>query len=560
MAFNEELQPISTLGQPLVTEPKNYGITPESVTMLLDAFKKGYINTNDIMEHTGAEAVAKNKSSMELLNISPDIVEAQKAQANLNTARAKADINLLPAEAAEKKRKLTEPDSDLWVKKHMEYGNPLTYTKDAEGKAVWNRKADEASGAKLLQWENQLKMAQIGLTPVRVAKVYDKKLERFVEVPLNAFGEPTNPGTPGNPNKYYDQHLDKANSARANLVTGDNTSWHPDNLVVPKSVQDAAESVFSKPTVSAEPPAPVTASFVEPLPAGPIEHGAAQAWLANAGAMPITTAATLQDKDAVEIYQDYVRHRNAPVDAPAAGPIITVEQKPDGTTSTSVAPQPVVQPRGLQPSATVPGGMVEPRRSQESSVTGGIANRVDTSKITSAMRSSGLYKNWEDKDTTIRWGRSTIAKYDAPRDDKVTNQLDLDLARAATLLGTPGGGSGGRGPIEERVPNIEAATPVLEALTGLPGHVFKTHRFDDKVRKRVIESFERKAQAAEEVGRGVVSSVRDQIIAEGGDPELDLFGPEKELLGTSSAAATGTSRGSVRLDNGRNLNIWVPGQ
>jgi hypothetical protein len=546
MALNEEEQGLSTLGQPMVS-PLAPVVTQDAVQKLVDAYHQGFVTTNDILEHTGALAQAKGQSALDLLKITPDIVEAQKAQANLNTAKARAEIGLipgttdltraktaaelglLPEDVALKSKKTATESATLdygpLLAKAAEYGNPRTYTADADGKPVWNVQADAALGAKYLQYENVAKWATTGLTPRKPEgeTVYDPVLGRNVIVHKNAFGEIIDAGTPGNPNKIYDEYQNHLRDARKFLLSGDNTGWHSDKLVVPASHEgSAAAAIEGKPTVT---PAPATPS--------PVADFVAASGLPAASAEALIRA-------------------HMPVVTPAPAAQTTVTQHPDGAVSTTVTPgaQPVINPGipGEQP-------VVGPRQSLQSSIPGAVVPPLPDAilAIPEKTRTMELYKNWAEKAPTIARFRATQAAYTG-KPDQVTNQLDLDLAQQALLLASASTSGRGANAKENSIKSLEDAQPFLEQAFGIKAKIMRTRRFEPETRQRIIDAANRSVQALEHNARGAVKTGRDLMSQYGADP-VDYFTPDELALingGASSGAPQGVGQ-TFTLPSGRKV-------
>ena len=192
MALNEELQPLSTLGQPLTGEVQP-AATLSAVEQLVDAYHKGFITSNDILAHSGQLAAAQNKSALDLLKISPDLIEAKKSEANLAAAQSKAQLGLLPqatdlAQAQTVKAKAAINDQSSLDEYHSA-GLPTIYT--ADGAA--DNAAMAREGGLRLQAKQQLMFSTQGLVAARVIPVIDEKTNKPRQVWLNAMGQDVTP-------------------------------------------------------------------------------------------------------------------------------------------------------------------------------------------------------------------------------------------------------------------------------------------------------------------------------------------------------------------------------
>jgi hypothetical protein len=564
MAMNDEEQALSTLGQPLVS-PNAPVVTQDAVQKLTDAFHQGYITINDILEHTGAVAAARGQSALEALKISPDIVQAQKAKANLETAQAQAQIGLTPGTAALAqaqtasalsqipgstelgKTKTAQETATLnygpSLAKYLQYGNVPIYTKDEDGNPVRNYQAEATIGNRYTHYENLAQWAQMGLTPVK-PEGEDIVLQNGQRVKYwkNKFDENITPSTPSNPNPIYDEYQQHRRDALNFLFRNhDDVPNTPANLVVPNAT-NAAEGV--PPTVE-----PTPAALPPPLPSAATDPNAARAWLSDAGTMSGSSAAKLSDPDALAIYASYQQHLAAqPVIQPSAAPV-TVDTPGHTVTVTAKQPLPAVNMPVIAP-AGVP-------VAQSLGFPGVAMGQPDYSPLTKQVRESEPYKNWAEKLPTIKKFQQVAASYtNAP--DEITNQKDLDLARSAVMLATSGSG-GSRGPVEERVPNIEAAQPLLEQLYGLKKTVLKQHRFDTGTRDRLINSVNQTVQSLEDPARNMVKLGVAQAQRTGVNP-AEAFSSDELGLAQGSAAAPAAAAGApipVTV-GGVNYKVWPP--
>ena len=111
-----DVEPISAgvSAQPIVS-PVNPVVTPDAVTALVDAFRKGAIGAADIQDRIGAEAMAQKKAHIQQLSeyVSPEAIngrlaqiQAQQAQAQLTAAQATAQTGLVPAQTQLSARQL----------------------------------------------------------------------------------------------------------------------------------------------------------------------------------------------------------------------------------------------------------------------------------------------------------------------------------------------------------------------------------------------------------------------------------------------------------------------
>jgi hypothetical protein len=133
--------------------------TPSAVAQLADAFRQGFITTNDIMEHTGGTALARG------------LVEKKKMAAEQQLLGEKAK--------GERETALTKD----FVGAYLKYNLPL---KKANGTPDYSGMAEV--GQKYADMERTLAYAKGGMTGTPVKRV-DPKTGQEYAVSINAFGE-----------------------------------------------------------------------------------------------------------------------------------------------------------------------------------------------------------------------------------------------------------------------------------------------------------------------------------------------------------------------------------
>jgi len=108
-----------------------------------------------------------------------------------------------------------------------------------------------------------------------------------------------------------------------------------------------------------------------------------------------------------------------------------------------------------------------------------------------------------------------------------------------------------------RVKSLEESIPILEQFYGIPAHLLKTHKFEEGTRNRIILATERKAAELENLARDTVKSASQRIVSKGYNPELMLFGPEKQLIQQAATSAPAASGRKITLPSGK---VVVVGQ
>ena len=89
-------------------QPINFAVEQNAVAALSDAFRQGVITSEDIIERYGTRAKTREKAEIQGLDefLSPQAIEARKAQAQLMGEKTKSEIALLPIEEQTRRAQL----------------------------------------------------------------------------------------------------------------------------------------------------------------------------------------------------------------------------------------------------------------------------------------------------------------------------------------------------------------------------------------------------------------------------------------------------------------------
>lgn len=498
----EDVQPkqISSLGQPIVPtiEPV---VTQDAMKKLTDAFRQGFITTNDILDR------AREQDKQNLLlqrakeEVSPEAVAARKAANELTTEKA----------LGERETMLSKD----FVAAYLRYNLPL---KKSDGTPDYTGMAEV--GQKYADYERLLKYSEMGVTPAGQPVTWtDEKGIKHVQV-FNAFGEDITQ-VPGKVNKVLEEHQKNLRKARSFILQNDKEPEVPEGEEPPQidvsSKQAAPVAITPAPVVSA--PAPVR----------------------TVGAPPVEIAPKIPS--AVGPLTDWTQQ--VPVIHGGPAPSIIVPQQPTVAVAPTAPPvaaaPPVIQP----PEATL---FYTPGEGRT------MGSEFKPDEYMKDVRSSELYKNWAEKTPAISGFRATARAYQSKPEGSITTQDDIDLANAALQIASPGSTAGGRGMEAYRITRIEDSIPLLERLLDLPDVVLKRNKFPKGTRDRIIAITERKAEEIERLGRDTIQSAQERLKTQGLNPAVFLFEPEKQLV-KGPAGASQAVGGTITLPSGRQL-IW----
>jgi hypothetical protein len=220
--------------QPLVTSAADV-INPSATEQLTDAFRKGFITADDVIQRIGPVGQAQTKANVLALNefASPEQIAARRAQAEaalsgsqLQTAQNQASEPLVSPLAQKAK-------ADIWQKNALDtyqehYGVPL-YVKDNQGNDTDQPdiKTMASKGAEIIQAKQAIGYANSMLQGSwQVRKDKDGTAH---EVLLNKMGQDVTP-VKGNP--WYDHFSDLQMQGeqvvfQPRSVNPNDVNWHP---------------------------------------------------------------------------------------------------------------------------------------------------------------------------------------------------------------------------------------------------------------------------------------------------------------------------------------------
>ena len=214
-----DVEPLSAgvTAQPIVS-PLTPAVTPDAVTALVDAFRKGAIGAADIQDRIGAEAMANKRAHIEQLReyVSPEAIDsrmaqiqAQGAEAQLKTAQAGAGQQLVQPIAQSNLQDIIQKNETRYsapaVQAYTQF-NPPIYKVDADGNPTgeYDVQAMSREGARYVRAQSMLALAADGLksTPV---KMVNPKTGAPIDVWLNARGEDVTPVAGNKAYEFYSQ-------------------------------------------------------------------------------------------------------------------------------------------------------------------------------------------------------------------------------------------------------------------------------------------------------------------------------------------------------------------
>jgi hypothetical protein len=481
--------------------------TPSAVAQLADAFRQGFITTNDIMEHTGGNALArglvekkKMAAEQQLLGeqMDPLAIEARQEATRLSGEKAKG----------ERETALTKD----FVGAYLKYNLPL---KKANGTPDYSGMAEV--GQKYADMERTLAYAKGGMTGTPVKRV-DPKTGQEYAVSINAFGEDVTE-SPGQKNAALDHYRKLFRKASAFLIQNDNEPDIPEGgtapiiSVSPKALQDEAAS-------------------------------------------PMITSLHPEITDGAPTVEEINRAVQSEIDpASRVTPLVGIAQPIPGFTPP--APKVVVEPTATGTAVTVQApqavpvekSVVEiPPYKAGTGVLTGMGDYKPTETVKDA-RSTELYKNWAERSAAIDAFRAVKQVYAANPNDEITGQNDKDLLTTATQIASMSSSGGSGRAMMNELKLVEAKIPTWDRIKDAPDIVLNRNLFPKPVRDRIISMVERHIKGVESLAGGALKTASDELTSRGIDParyfspaERALFG---ETPGAESAAGGGIERTST---------------
>lgn len=507
----EDVQPkqISSLGQAMVPtiEPV---VTQDAMTKLTNAFRQGWITTNDILDR----AREQDKQNLVLQRareeVSPEQVAARKAKAEAETA-----VSL---------QSKAEQNNKFAYERFLKSGRALP--RDEQGNV--DHTAVISQGSDFLQADEEMKTALMGLQSQ--PKIVRDSKGNAVVLDINAAKENVSYGSEAY--KRYQKML----SHSSHILHGT-----PELSGVPAGAHPAVDLSQTPGAPAATTPAAAAPVVVPAAPPGSVAALPVPGRVY--GAPPVEIAPKIPS--AVFPLTDWTQQ--VPVIHGGPAPSIVIPQQA-APVITPVAPPVAAAPPVIQPGVVPAGGM---------DITGAVPYLNPDFKPDEYMkevRSSELYKNWAEKTPAIAGFRATARAYQDKPAGAITVQDDIDLANSALQIASPGTTAGGRGMEAYRINRIEDSIPYLERFLDIKAVTLKEHKFPKETRERIIAATERKAQEIEKLGRDTLHSAQERLTTEYRDPAKYLFEPEKQLI-SGSTRTTSVPGGTITLPSGRQL-IW----
>ena len=512
MALNEELQPLSTLGQPLTGEVQP-AATLSAVEQLVDAYHKGFVTTNDILAHSGQLAAAQNKSALDLLKISPDLIEAKKSEANLAAAQSKAQLGLLPQATELAQAQTARAKADVSGKaSEDEYdsaGLPRIYTADG----TLDHAAMQREGGLRLQAKQQLIFSTQRLVAAKVVPVIDPETKQPRQVWLNAMGQDVTPPYGDYKGGEAYQHFAEMQREAQQVLFGQ-PNLKPSGVATEK--QPAAAPAVVPATTPSVPSAPAVVPLTAPAPA-------------TAFAAPPVTPLVPIAQSIPGLPSAGAEFANMPFVQPKT-PATTTIQHPDGTVVSTTAPTapaaPVIQPKAA--------------------ATGGFPFYGDTEKALTqwqTVQKQEPYSNWSTKVPAI----DTLKYYSGhPRTPGgVSTQDDFNIAKAVLEVVSESPSMRGLGP-EAQLSGIHAGQPLWESVKDLKNVVLKKESFSPGVRERLLRIGLLRAQSLEAGAAGVIKPAANLVYRSTFVPPESFLSPAEKALLTRGSAGAAPATGTIR--------------
>jgi hypothetical protein len=305
--------------QPLVTSPDRSITSQSAVDQMAQAFRDGFITTQDIQRNIGMSGPRKKAELQQISEYTnPDVIQsrlnvagAQGAQANLLRSQALAEMPLVGQSAAMRAKQMEREQANIWdaesLKMYQEMGNPKIYKSDG------SEDAEKMSyrGRFLLLAKNKRDYAQSMLTGKPT-----KQVRNGVEhnIMANILGQDVTRtyDANGKPNNKFVEHYEQmVREAQKDLYE---SHWEPKDQEVGRPLDAEGKPVIN--------PSPVAAPVV--LPTSTNSNPAIDAPLQPG--MPIPIPGFSPDQRAAAAKK--------------------VEISPDGTVTTTTAPTATAAPWG----------------------------------------------------------------------------------------------------------------------------------------------------------------------------------------------------------------------
>lgn len=449
-------------------------VTPDAVSQLVDAFRKGAIGMADIQDRIGAEAMAQKRAHIEQLQeyVSPEAIQSRMgqigaagAQAELQTAQARAGTGLVQPLAESSLADIVQHNamrlSGDAVKAYTSI-NPPIYKIDANGNPTseYDYAAMNREGAEIMRAMGMRDYAQQKLQGTW-SEYYDEQLKQNRKAFINANGENVTPGS--DRWKYYNDLRDQAferlwkrpdTSPHFDPAAGEGDSTPPQDapLSGPMGGQGSLVTPIAPAAVPTAPTVDTSqarAGIIAGMKAAGIDEDQATRFVARATSADVAKLTQQYGTPVPTIAPSDVT--GVPAAVPSTAPTVTPSPVP-GSTSPSFASFPAGPTADFQAKAAAKSALEE---------------LPDVKAFSTAKP---LYIGFAD-------AANATAK--APP-SKVT---DLALAEAYTKLFDPTARI-----TEFKYDELKNAIPWLEKFKDLPAIIAREHTFPKAVRQEIIDS------------------------------------------------------------------------
>lgn len=521
-----ESAPQQNLEIPTLVQPLQPAVNTPAVANLVEAFRNGFVTSQDIMDRIGKVGQAKQKAELTSFNefTSPESTAARKAtvqaagaRANLDTAQASAAGPLVQPQAALQAQEIARKQADMkWgggVAAYQQYapyfGQP-GLIQGADGQPDYDAMGQK--GNDYMRTMAQQNFARMMLEPDPARKITGTNAQQQpFEKWFNKWGQDVTP-------------------------SADNPTFQHYNSII----QHTNQQIFGQPgSVQAAPTAPPMAAPAAPaaplVQPKPIDEQRAD--LVNSGRVPIAQA--------VNLTPEQITQMSAAPAAPAAAPLV----------QPAAAPAPVAKPN-----VSVVGNPVGSYSQESGMVTGPGKNVMSAKEIADDLRKQKAYELWDSqkgfaetfKDTANRIQQIPVEEQ---RSGKVPmNALDLALAESIIKMYDPAGAIR-----EFKWDKLADAQPVLEKLPNWKSSFLHTGTLTPEGRTRLIEMGYENVAGKEKAVQSHLQQAAKRAEASGLSPS-DVLNPEeiRVLEGGSFKGTAGGPTGNPPGVSGQKTGT-VPG-
>lgn len=488
-----ETAPQQSINVPPLVQPLQPAVNTPAVANLVEAFRGGFITSQDIMDRIGKVGQAKQKAELTSLNefTSPESTAARKAtvqaagaKAGLETAQATAAGPLVHPAAALQAQEIARKQADMkWgggVAAYQQYapyfGQP-GLIQGPDGQPDYDAMGQK--GNDYMRTMAQQNFARMMLEPDPARKITGVNAQQQpFEKWFNKWGQDVTPSADNPTFQHYNQVIQHTN----------------------QQIFGAPGQATMAPAAQAPAPAPASVAPAAPLvQPKPVDEQRAD--LVNAGRIPIAQA--------VNLTPEQVTQMNTPA-APAPSLVQPNTPAPVAKPNVSVVGQPVG-------SYSADSGMV----------TGPGKNVMSAKEIADDLRKQKAYELWDSqkgfaetfKDTANRIQQIPV---DEQRSGKVPmNALDLALAESIIKMYDPAGAIR-----EFKWDKLADAQPILEKLPNWKSSFLHTGTLTPEGRTRLIEMGYENVAGKEKAVQSHLQQAAKRAEASGLSP-ADVLNPEE---------------------------------